>query len=307
MNKKISIILTLSLLISLSIFLIYRWNTPTKKYEQLEVTQGLFRRTLSAPGSIEPENKIDIKPPVSGRLDRILIKEGDFVRDGQIIAWMSSTDRAALLDAAKAQGAEELKRWQEMYLPTPIMAPSKGQIIRFNVVKGQSIEAGTTLFELSDRLIVRSRVDESDIAQLHTGQMADVLFDALDDEKITAKISRISYSATTKDNLTTYEIILEPLEKLQSMRSGLSVTVNYLIEEKQQTILVPAWVAQGKENAKVDVLIKDGKGKPSPRTIEIGKSNGEFVEVLGQLSVGEILMYEPVQIVGGKKRGPLGF
>ena len=39
---------------------------------------------------------------------------------------MSSTERAALLDAARAKGPEELKRWEEFYQAAPILAPIRG-------------------------------------------------------------------------------------------------------------------------------------------------------------------------------------
>lgn len=47
---------------------------------------------------------------------------------------MSSGDRAAILDAARAQGPDTLKRWQEDYKATPIVAPLSGTLILRNVV-----------------------------------------------------------------------------------------------------------------------------------------------------------------------------
>jgi len=54
-----------------------------------------------------PENRIEIKPPIQGRIDQLLVDEGDTVKTGQTLAWMSSSDRAAVLDAARARGAED--------------------------------------------------------------------------------------------------------------------------------------------------------------------------------------------------------
>ena len=66
---------------------------------------------------------MEIKPPIAGRIEKLLVDEGDDVTSGQILGWMSSTDRAAILDAARAQGPEESKRWEDAYKPTPIVAP----------------------------------------------------------------------------------------------------------------------------------------------------------------------------------------
>ena len=52
---------------------------------------------------------------------------------GQILAWMSSTERAALMDAARSKGPEEVSRWEELYRPTPILAPIRGTVISRNI------------------------------------------------------------------------------------------------------------------------------------------------------------------------------
>jgi macrolide-specific efflux system membrane fusion protein len=66
--------------------------------------EGPIEETVEATGTIVPLNRVEIKPPIAGRIERLLADEGDSVREGQILAWMSSDDRAAILDAARAQG-----------------------------------------------------------------------------------------------------------------------------------------------------------------------------------------------------------
>src|SRR6185436_13241208 len=97
---------------------------------------------------------------------------GDWVKKGQILAWLSSSERAALLDAARARGPEEVKKWEELYKPTPMLAPIAGTLIARNFEPGQGVNASDGVLVLSDRLIVRANVDETDIAQLRVGQAA---------------------------------------------------------------------------------------------------------------------------------------
>src|SRR6185369_1195320 len=81
----------------------------------VQVTQGPIERTIETTGEVTPLNRVEIKPPISGRIEKLLVDEGDKVRHGQILAWMSSSDRAAILDAARAKGSNEEKKWQEAY------------------------------------------------------------------------------------------------------------------------------------------------------------------------------------------------
>ena len=68
--------------------------------KEIRPTIGTIENSISTTGSVLPRNRLEVKPPVSGRIEEILVKEGDQVKAGQILVWMSSTERAALLDAA---------------------------------------------------------------------------------------------------------------------------------------------------------------------------------------------------------------
>ncbi len=39
-------------------------------------------------GVVEPQNRLEVKPSVSGRIEEILVKEGEAISRGDILAWM---------------------------------------------------------------------------------------------------------------------------------------------------------------------------------------------------------------------------
>lgn len=73
-------------------------------YKDFVIENGNLEVTILATGTVQPENRLEIKPPVPGRIEEVLVKEGQVVKRGDVLAWMSSTERAALLDAARSQG-----------------------------------------------------------------------------------------------------------------------------------------------------------------------------------------------------------
>jgi len=79
-------------------------SSPEPRLEKVRVTRGNILASIPATGTVMPRNRLEIKPPVAGRVEQILVNEGHNVRKGEILAWMSSNDRAALLDAARAKG-----------------------------------------------------------------------------------------------------------------------------------------------------------------------------------------------------------
>ena len=87
---------------------------------------GKIERSVSATGTVKPQNRLEIKPPIAGRIERILVKEGQAVKTGDVLAVMSSTERAALLDAARLEGDAALREWAEIYREAPLIASHKG-------------------------------------------------------------------------------------------------------------------------------------------------------------------------------------
>jgi macrolide-specific efflux system membrane fusion protein len=71
-------------------------------YEKTTVEVRDLRTSMESTGEIRPRNRLEVKPPIAGRLEELTVDEGDEVTKGQILGWLSSTERATLLDAALA-------------------------------------------------------------------------------------------------------------------------------------------------------------------------------------------------------------
>lgn len=165
---------------------------------------------VSTTGTVLPKNRLEVKPPVNGRIEQVLVQEGQKINAGDTIAVMSSTERAALLDAARGQGEEKLKYWQEVYKPIPLVAPINGEVIVGTIQPGQAVTTNDPVIVLSDRLIVRAQVDETDIGKIKPGQKAVVSLDAYPETKINAIVDHIYYESKTFNNVTIYEVDLLP-------------------------------------------------------------------------------------------------
>ena len=70
--------------------------------------------TVAANGTIKPERSINVSPKSSGRLKRLLVKEGDWVKQGQIIAYMDDSNLQGQLIEAKGRLAEAQANLQKL-------------------------------------------------------------------------------------------------------------------------------------------------------------------------------------------------
>jgi macrolide-specific efflux system membrane fusion protein len=208
-------------------------------YETVTVERGDLERSVQASGEVKPQNRVELKPPFSGRLEEVLVREGDWVKRGQVLAWLSSSERAALLDAARARGPEELKKWEERYRPTPLLSPISGTLIARSFEPGQGVGPSDAVLTVSDRLIVKAAVDETDIARVKNGGEARLTLDAYASEPFDAKVVHIAYEARTTNNVTVYEVEVAPLKAPAFMRSGMTASVDFIAERRTGVLTIP--------------------------------------------------------------------
>ena len=272
-------------------------------YRSVQVVWGDLRVSILATGVVQPENRLEIKPPVGGRIDQVLVEEGQAVTTGQILGWMSSTERAALLDAARAKGPAERAHWEELYKPTPLIAPLDGRIIAKNVEPGQTVTAQDAVLVMSDRLIVKASVDETDIGQIQLNQPARMTLDAYPDRAIPAHVDHIAYEAKTVSNVTTYEVDVVPEEAAEFMRSGMTANVTFIIHEKPHVLTLPVEGVTQRDH-RTTVLVPDPQHpkRPVAHEVVIGLTDGKRVEMVSGVREGEMVLVPVIRVpksVGG--------
>jgi macrolide-specific efflux system membrane fusion protein len=283
----------------------HSWKKHEAAYEPVNATKGTIRNTILSAGTVAPENRLDIKPPIPGRIDRILVAEGQRVKPGQIIAWMSSTERAALLDAAKAKSEAEMKYWEDAEKPTPLIAPIKGVIILKNSEQGQTVTASDSVLTMSDRLIVKALVDETDIAKVKVGQKVEIVLDAYDDTVMPGKVVHIAYDAKTVSNVTTYEVQVLPDRTPPYMKSGMTSNVTFVLEVKENALYLPT-AALHRDHGKFIVNVPNpaGKGEPVEKEVETGISDGKRTEILSGITETDTILMPKVTGLARKGNRP---
>jgi len=253
-------------------------------YDYLKVERGPMRVTLRESAVVEPEHRLTITPPIPGRIDSINVANGVAVKQGQVLAWISSTARASLMDAARSAGGKEVAYWEDIYKAAPLIAPLDGHIISTAVVPGQVVVAAQAIFNMSDHLIVQASVDETDLNNVSLGQSVDVTFDSFADTHLTGKVHEIAYDSVTVNNVTTYAVNIFLDSTPDYVRSGLSANVFLLISDRKNVLRIPTDAISPED----DVLLVQGPGQPLvEQKIKVGMNDGTWTEVLSGLNEGD--------------------
>jgi macrolide-specific efflux system membrane fusion protein len=274
-------------------------RSSSVSYAEVKVRKGDLVITVQSSGVVSPQNRLEIKPPVPGRIEEVLIKEGDVVHKGKVLAWISSNERAALLDSVRSQGADEIKKWEQLYRPTPVIAPIRGTIILKNVEAGQSFLSTDPIIVMADRLTVKAQVDETDIAKVKIGLPAVITLDAYPNNPVKGKVVHVAYDATVTNNVTTYAVDVLPVEVPDFMRSGMTSNIAIEVERKKDVLLLPkAAINQDQEGV---MVLERNNGKIVSVPITVGSDNAKVAEV-GGVNEGDIVLIEQKALKGKKNQ-----
>lgn len=265
-----------------------------QKFTVAKVEIKTLSKTVESTGEVRPDNRLEVKSPISGRIEQLLVDEGDLVQKGQIIAWISSTERATLLDTARSKGENEVKYWEEIYKAAPLVAPLSGTVIVRSLEPGQTITSSSAVIVIADRLIVVGQLDETDIGAVFAGQRVTVKLDAYPDSSFSGTVASIAYDSKVVSNVTMYEVDVAPENLPDFARSGMTATLTFMIEQHEDVPVVPTSALEYRGN-KTFVRLPAQEGKePESRPVKTGLSENSYTEITQGLEPGEEVLIPQV-------------
>ncbi len=306
------------------------WQRSAKKskeaIESIKVTRGDVQEVVSDSGELVPEEYADLFLNTGMRVKWIGVEVGDRVKKGQELLKVDQRQLAAEISMAKkdladAISQEQLARrhWddlkpeqrqqyrhaverarsalsavQSQWAYSKLISPLDGIVTQQN---GRIGMAGTAVANKPviriinpDKLHIEVLMSESDVVRMEVGEKAEITFDAFDDEKFEAKITRIDPEAETLQDVTYYNVVLELDKKDQRFRSGMNVDVDIVVAEEKNVLQIPLrFVRKDDQGTYVYVRKEPGFAKKYITTGLEG-DNGS-VEVVSGLSESEEVFY----------------
>ena len=182
---------------------------------------------------------------------------------------------------------------------TKIRAPFDGVITTRYAVPGafvtpttsasSSPHGGSTsssIVELSQGLEIVSKVPESDIGRIKTGQNASLRVDAFPDRLFKAVVKKISPRAIKSNNVTSFEVTLLLTNRPENLRIGMTSDITFQTGATKISTLIPT-VAIVTERGQAGVLIIGNNNQPKFKKVELGTSSGSKTAIISGLQPGE--------------------
>jgi len=181
-----------------------------------------------------------------------------------------------------------------------MVAPFDGTVIRTGAEVGDLVYPTTIVVILADlsNLEVRAFVDETDISQVEVGQEVEITFDAFPGQRFRGQVLEVPLQGYLAQNVLTYEVpvSLEGPEDV-SLKPGMTANLKIVVGQRENVLLVPALAVQQGEEGNV-VMVQDSPQEPAVQTqVEVGLSDGLYVEVVRGLNEGDqvVIEYQPVE------------
>ena len=230
---------------------------------------------------------------------RGVVTTKDF-EDSRITLSLSEND-AAVSEARAANLRDKLTK-------TVIRAPHAGTLLLRDLTEGQVITSaaaqngGTLLGEVADlsALMVRTNINEIDVARLRVADVARVRVDSIRSVQLTGAIKRIATSATESsvDRTRVFPVDVYLEETDDRLRPGMSATVMFTLARVEDTLAVPlSGVFSTAESARY-VFLKQGEIF-TVHQVETGIADTRRVQVLSGLELNdEVALTRPLEFEG---------
>lgn len=196
--------------------------------------------------------------------------------------------RLAVAQSALEQSLANLAR-------AVLVAPFDGVVARNNLVVGESPPQGAAieLIDLSS-YYVDVTVDETDIVNVQIGQRAKLTLDALPDDEITGRITRVAQIPTVVGQLVSYTVRVTLDATDAPVRVGMTATATIVVNELRDVLLLPnRFIRIDRATQQAFVTVQDDAGQFIDQAVELGVRSETETQVVSGLTAGQRVVLLP--------------
>lgn len=301
----------------------------------------VFNHTVEVQANIKTRQNLLLSPEFSGRLEQILVVEGQNVKKGKLLAMIDDAGLQDQLDQMNLQlalskttfertqrlwdqkiGSEmmyleaktryktqqkQVAQMKEQLAKTKIYAPFNGVIDEITAKEGETVAPGMSpilrIVNLNS-MYVESDVPENYLKNITKGSSATVTIPVLNETQTT--IIRQTGNFIQPSNRTFR--IEAPLDNPTGLiKPNLNARLSVIDYANQEAIMIPLRVVR--ENAKGETFVfvletpeEDNGFTSSQQFVSLGKAQNEMVEIIEGIELNDLIVDEGVSLlVAGQK------
>jgi cobalt-zinc-cadmium efflux system membrane fusion protein len=207
-------------------------------------------------------------------------------REAEVAAAQEASARAELQAAegrVRAMGGTPNGEAGILLLRSPI----EGRVVARHLSRGQFVEPTLTAFKVADlsRVFVELAVFERDVTTVHAGDKVEFTVPGTNHKQIPGRVSYVGDEIDLQSKTATVRVIVE--QPTTPLRPGQSVNATIHTSARAEPTLVLPRDSVTSVDGKWTVFVAHDETSVEPRAIELGRQDGDKVEIAKGLSEGE--------------------
>lgn len=295
---------------------IYKEEGVPVKVEKIEKKK--FEQQLTYNAILSGIKESSASAMVGGRIEKVLVKVGDYVKKDQVIITFpmdspsaqyyqakvafensqSTYDRyqklfdvggisAQDLDNVKTQYEVDKANWDTVKKMVKVLAPISGYVTKVSVKESDDVRKETMLATIADlsKLKASIKIAENEISDVSIGTKAYALWQG---NKIEGKVTQVDMAMNPMTQ--SFNADIEFNNSNQKVKAGVTADVIIFGGSDDESITVERKNIVKRGNDFVAFISENGVAKE--RKIKVGKSSGLFVEILEGLNENDLMIVE---------------
>ncbi len=301
-------------------------EAPPVNVVTLKLRPALLRDKISLPGSIEAWESLQLMPKIGGSIEEVFVKEGDTVRQGQLIARLESKDYEIALESARAayelaktnlarneslrskgistqatledqqnqvrQAKANVETAELKLSRCQITAPMAGMISRLDAKVGLLVNpmAPVAVAEILalDQVKAVVAIPEADVAAARRLKAVELEIQALGSEKFSAAVHYLAPAPSSQARAYRLELRLD--NPGRRILPGMFVRAEVVKEAQTQALAVPLFSVISRNSEQFVYVEENGLAKR--RTVRTGFLEGWQVLITEGLQAGDKVIVE---------------
>ena len=287
----------------------------------------IFTHYLELQGDVQTKKNVLISPEMNGVLNSVFVKEGQNVKKGQVLAKIDDNGLSNQLKQLKVQEAlakttfeRQQRLWNQkigseiQFLQAKanyeaqsnaviqlektldnvnISAPFSGIIDDVIIEQGNLVSPGMGVFRIVNlsNMYIQADVPETYISNITPGKSVAINFPILG-KTLDTKVRQTGNFINPANR--TFKIEIDIPNQDRSIKPNLTAKLKINDYTNPEAILIPQSIisenAEGKQYVYVVKNIKGNKGTAKQVVVQTGKTQGDIIEVIEGVAVGDQLI-----------------
>jgi multidrug efflux system membrane fusion protein len=288
-----------------------------------------YAKAIRISGLLENKSEQSLGFKVPGLVSSVYVDEGQFVKEGQLLASLDLEEIDAEVAKSKsvlANAQRNLERFQSLQGQNAlsmdqlqsaqtrvdvaqsdltvslfnrryavIKAPSEGRILNRALEPNELVQAGQAVFVFAAKKtgwVLSTGITDKDIVRTQLGDKAELYFDAYPDQEFAAIVSEVAGRADAKTQ--TFEIELRLLATDKNLLAGFVGHGRVYPSQKERVVLLPLTALLRADGKKAEVYVLDDNDQAYLRLIDVAFIEGSRMAVRTGLKEGERIVIQGV-------------